>query len=383
MLLNEKTKILNDLSEAELRQDVIIPLLNRMDYYYPIENHGQGERGKDIIFYDKDKMGINRFYSAVVKKGDITGDISSNRSFREVIYQIEQCFNISYKNVYEMDEVYVNHVLLITSGRVVSNSENSIFETLRKNNLDKNITIINREKLIYLIDLHFASYWDQNVESKEGLLIQKKRIIKFLDDVLSKFGVSKKSVEDLKRQLLNSNYDLSIIKADKLYELNTHGSFVTFDEKSKKIPDYLYSDQCGMLLYVFEEIREKLRHVYFDVEENLERYNNIIKIAKPQEFIDYFNDNMRDDYPFWNNSFGDVGDIKSEIEYLEMGLNDIERFDKYLKKNRIKDIYYKNCKYLSEQSDKIQKIINACIASKLHLFIIESNDGIIVISQSC
>ena len=65
--MDKKAKLqsLQTLDEAHLREDVLVPLLGRLDYKAVHVYHGTREYGKDIVCFDFDKLGIRRFLAVV------------------------------------------------------------------------------------------------------------------------------------------------------------------------------------------------------------------------------------------------------------------------------------------------------------------------------
>lgn len=201
---SEKIKILKELTEQELRREVIIPLLSKMGYLSPIEYHGVNERGKDIICYDYNKLNEIDYLSIVAKTTDIKGDVSTDKGLREMIYQVEQSFNNRYDDLYSMKQVFINEVWIITTGKLASGAQESVIDTLRKNNLDKKVKIIHDDRLVSLIDRHFETYWNLSNETKETLTIQRDRLLKYIEKLLIQFGSDKATVETIKTQILYS-----------------------------------------------------------------------------------------------------------------------------------------------------------------------------------
>src|SRR5690606_27479228 len=133
----EKKEILNSLKEKEFRQDLIIPLLSKMGYLAPIEYHGINERGKDIICFEYDKLTEQRFLSVVAKIGDLTGNAATNTGLITIVNQVQQAFDNPYEDLFNMRQVFINEVWVMTTGKIVSGAQDSVINTLRKNNLDK------------------------------------------------------------------------------------------------------------------------------------------------------------------------------------------------------------------------------------------------------
>ena len=116
----EKKEILKSINEAEFRRDIIIPLLSKMGYIAPVEYHGSRENGKDIICFEYDKLGEQRFLAIVAKKGDLTGSASSNQGLMTVVNQIQQAFDSPYEDLFNMKQLLINEVWVMTTGNIVS-----------------------------------------------------------------------------------------------------------------------------------------------------------------------------------------------------------------------------------------------------------------------
>ena len=127
----EKLAMLRKLSEDRLREEVLIPLFKKMKLSDVIEYHGGvSEKGKDIIFYEKDSFD-NRIYTGVVlKKGNITGSASGSGGAMTILNQIQQTFHNPYTNIYELKELIIDKCIVITSGEI---NFCVIFPSLMKN----------------------------------------------------------------------------------------------------------------------------------------------------------------------------------------------------------------------------------------------------------
>ena len=152
----EKLKKLSELDEKGLREDVLLPLLTRLGCKAPTIYHGPQERGKDIITYSHDLLGQREYIAVVAKAVDLSGSVSSSKGLREVLHQVQQCFDIPYEDLFGMTKVSIDRVWIVTSKRILPSAETSIYSTLEKNNLS------NRNKLFGLQAVEsvhpFASY---------------------------------------------------------------------------------------------------------------------------------------------------------------------------------------------------------------------------------
>jgi hypothetical protein len=123
---NEKKEILKGLNEKEFRQDLIIPLLSKMGYIAPIEYHGNNEKGKDIICFEYDKLNEQRFLAVVAKSGNLSGNASTSSGLMTVVNQVRQAFDIPYEDLYNMRQVFINEVWVMTTGKIVSGAQETV-----------------------------------------------------------------------------------------------------------------------------------------------------------------------------------------------------------------------------------------------------------------
>lgn len=141
MNLAEKKSLLKSLDEQQFRTEVIIPLLSKMGYLAPIEYHGNNEKGKDVICFDIDRLNEQRFLAVIAKTGDLSGSASSGSGLMNVLIQIQQSFDNPYENLYNMRQLHINEVWVMTTGRIVPAAQESVIATLRKSNLDKQVRL--------------------------------------------------------------------------------------------------------------------------------------------------------------------------------------------------------------------------------------------------
>lgn len=326
----EKKQILNNLKETELRQDLIIPLLSKMGFNAPLEYHGPNEKGKDIICFYYDKLNEQRFLAVVAKSGDLTGNAATNTGLMNVVTQVQQAFDNPYEDLYNMRQIFINEVWVVTSGKIVAGAQESVINSLRKSNLDKQIRIIGDDRLITLIDKYFNTYWNSNLETKESVIIQRDRLLSFVEGLLQTNNVPKDIISSVKSSILYSNLDPRISKnIDGL-----HISYVSpFSIELAKIDldydDYIVSKVYGTTSSIFFEAKRKLTSSFYDIEETIELADKISKMTNPWEFVLESN-NLKRDYPF-EKSYGNASKFIDLIHDMEEGLNELKYFKSFLK----------------------------------------------------
>jgi hypothetical protein len=118
--------------EIEFCQKEIKPLLEAMSPY--VERlryrHGNVEFGKDFTFSYVNPLNQRINVGLQVKWGDIKG--ASKSLMREIVDQIKVAFKLPYRNSPDEQEVYINELYLVCSGKYTDNAINIIEKTLEK-----------------------------------------------------------------------------------------------------------------------------------------------------------------------------------------------------------------------------------------------------------
>ena len=317
----EKLTKLRQLNERDLRENVLLPLLTRLGYSAPTIYHGSQERGKDIITYRTDPIGQREYLAVVAKSVDLSGSVSSSRGLREVIYQVEQCFDIPYEDLFGMTRVSIDRVWIVTSRRILSGAANSILDSLKKNNLAKLIRCISAELLVDLIDDKYPAFWDDSLEPVDVLREQKARLTRFCQDLLSALGGNQSEIRATINTVLHSYSPPQIaIPPDRTL---TRLAPYRIDLDSIVEPyGYEFKLSCGSIREAFVEAKQKLYYAMFDVDEIMENYGEAVDETDPKEFLDTFREKLRKDYPFFQSYGGRALDVDRAIEYLDEGLRE-------------------------------------------------------------
>jgi hypothetical protein len=86
-------EILRRFKERQLTKEVVIPLLEYMEFKDVIDVHGQNEHGIDIIFYEDTKFGNREYTGVQVKKRDIHGNAGKSGNATVILTQAQQAFS--------------------------------------------------------------------------------------------------------------------------------------------------------------------------------------------------------------------------------------------------------------------------------------------------
>jgi len=188
MNVDDKLLKLLRMNEEELRESLLLPLLSRMGFKYVMVYHGPGERGKDIVCLDTNRLGKREYMAVVAKAKDLDGNVSSPESLQAVLNQIRQCFDTEYYDLFGMSRVTMDRVWVVTTRRIVPGAEATVFGTLEKSNLSKLVSFVDGSQLVGLVDEHYPAYWDARAEPIDVLRDQRDRLLVFIRGMLAALG---------------------------------------------------------------------------------------------------------------------------------------------------------------------------------------------------
>ncbi len=322
---SDKQRTLGNLSESELRTEVIMPLLSRMGYRAVMEYHGPRELGKDIVCYDIDRLRKRRYLAVVAKVTDLTGSVSSNRGLLTVCNQIEQCFNEEYSDLFGMRKITMDEVWVVTAGKIVSGAADSVIDKLQKSNLSKLTSFIAIEELVELIDEYLPTYWNLEGDTPDQVRGQRDRLLALLQDLLSGLGASKTKISEVVSAVMNSKWSPSVYRPDKSWRIgHTSAYSIDLTKSSIAYPAGLSSDQCGDIQRAFYSAKESVRNGLYALEDIIDVGEKALLTSDPNEFLSIFNDSLIDEPPF-NKSYG-YSDVVMDISYFEEGVADIDSY---------------------------------------------------------
>ena len=153
---SEKMKMLQDLNEAEFRQEALIPLLKKMGYKKVRERHGPREYGKDITFYEENDFGCTH-YAVVAKVGDISGAASGKQNLATVQTQIDQAFNIPFEDVENKRTNCIDRVIVWTTGNISNHAEKQIVNSI--DDRFKYVDFQGDEATLELLEKHYPAFF--------------------------------------------------------------------------------------------------------------------------------------------------------------------------------------------------------------------------------
>lgn len=121
---------IKQLSEDDLINRVILPLLTRMKFH-KVERtpyHGQKEKGLDIRpFYEVDKFERRIYYGAQVKAIDIHTNSRKEGNAASINNQIQIALNSDFLDYEDNENKKIDKILLITSGKINDDAREHLF----------------------------------------------------------------------------------------------------------------------------------------------------------------------------------------------------------------------------------------------------------------
>ena len=110
-------QLIGQMKEDQLSREVLIPLFKAMGYRDVFYYHGgSGEQGKDIVFWESDKLETRKNYAVVVKSVNITGQAKSVKGAAgEVATQVQQAFGSEYLDPITTDPQQIHECFVVTN----------------------------------------------------------------------------------------------------------------------------------------------------------------------------------------------------------------------------------------------------------------------------
>jgi hypothetical protein len=157
---SRKLEILKAMTEADLTQRVIMPLLEAMGFKRVTYNNGPGERGKDVIACKDDELGHPSWIGVAVKATDLSGSASDrNNSCTTLATQILQAANDAVHVPPSAQQVHLERVWVVTSGLMPTESLSKVRELLAHPGLGRTVRWVPGADLVTLIDARHPTLW--------------------------------------------------------------------------------------------------------------------------------------------------------------------------------------------------------------------------------
>jgi hypothetical protein len=139
------------MSERELREDVLPPLLRALYYFDVRVLHGAREEGKDLLAWRMSEIDTREWVGFVVKTGDLTAQVASVSGIRTVLHQVEQVLDHEIIDPLTSTRSHVRACWVVTNGRILAHALDDAAVTMRRHHLDKLIRWVDGTALTRLL----------------------------------------------------------------------------------------------------------------------------------------------------------------------------------------------------------------------------------------
>ena len=324
MNVDDKLLKLLRMNEEELRESLLLPLLSRMGFKYVMVYHGPGERGKDIVCLDTNRLGKREYMAVVAKAKDLDGNVSSPESLQAVLNQIRQCFDTEYYDLFGMSRVTMDRVWVVTTRRIVPGAEATVFGTLEKSNLSKLVSFVDGSQLVGLVDEHYPAYWDARAEPIDVLRDQRDRLLVFIRGMLAALDGTTPDIEATLNEVMLSPAPPKIIAPPDRTLTRLRPYRVEIERVDPEHTHNFFSSETDSIKKAFIEAKELFWFSMTEAEELLEACESVIAIENPVEFVKEFETRLEKKHSFSRLPFEWISKATRAIGKLEDALREVE-----------------------------------------------------------
>ena len=139
-------------NERAFCEEVLAPLLQRMNFRTVRYTHGAREHGRDFTFSELTPFGAMRHYGLQAKAGDVAGGVNS--ALDQIVGQADDAFNMPYYDIVSNEPRYISTFIVAISGRFTANAREKIVHKIPSGR-HGSIIFLDRESILELID----HYW--------------------------------------------------------------------------------------------------------------------------------------------------------------------------------------------------------------------------------
>jgi hypothetical protein len=158
----------DEMKEAQLQKDILIPLFREMKYKGITLLQGNGEIGRDIVMYKPGDLEERVNYAVVAKAKRITGKAVGNSTAANVRFQIEQALANPYLDPVTGTTEEIHRCFVVTNKDIIPTTRQAIENVLRSNNINKIVKFIDGNELWGLVEKHLSerAVWNKLSEAK-------------------------------------------------------------------------------------------------------------------------------------------------------------------------------------------------------------------------
>ena len=164
--MTEKSKLetlRNFGTETAFREKVLVPLFEKRGIEQVTLTHGTGERGKDIVGKENNRLDRCEWLAVVVKIGKVTGSTSAADGFQNVANQVQEAFSYAYKDPISKTPVPINKVFVVTNDDIKETAREKIVDNITGSGSERaNTHFLDGSAVVALIDESWPEFWEES-----------------------------------------------------------------------------------------------------------------------------------------------------------------------------------------------------------------------------
>ena len=137
----------------ELKEQIIIPILLKLEFFNIVHNTEENTNGKDIIFTKISDFDEYEFYCAKIFTKDLS-DLTENE-IKKIVTEIHDAFYIPFNDILSNEQKFISKMALITPFYLPDNAKKSITNKISGIGIKNNIIFIDKYKIEYFISKLF------------------------------------------------------------------------------------------------------------------------------------------------------------------------------------------------------------------------------------
>lgn len=144
---------LGSLKDERVFRQFAVDLFNHLEYREVRLAHGPMEAGKDLVFYEQNRMGELEYVGVQAKIGDLHGTVSRTDNVSALLTQTTEAFMS--KVTFGGESHYLDKYVILASGTITAQARAKIDDFLSYNTHKRRVYVWGREKIAD-VKVHYA-----------------------------------------------------------------------------------------------------------------------------------------------------------------------------------------------------------------------------------
>jgi hypothetical protein len=144
-----KSQYEND--EQYFSQDLLFHLFVKLGFKNVFYSHGTREYGRDFIFCETNKLGLENYYGVQVKAGNVSGSVNSQ--IDELIGQLTDAYTMPFYTLNSKEPKYISTFIIVISGYFSQNAREKILQKVSNlhGKIMGSLYFLDKDKIIELM----------------------------------------------------------------------------------------------------------------------------------------------------------------------------------------------------------------------------------------